>query len=285
MKAIIQSTLKEATRKKTFVVMGVVSVLYLIFWTLISYFYVNNVASDDFGLQVRSVVEPALIRMGLQFSSMLMCLLTIMLGAGAIASELENGMVHAILSRPLRRSEYVFGKLLGLLILVVTYASALFFFLLLIGTLFGMDTITALSLGQVLGSWFFYVLVPTTLLCVTIHGSVIMRVVPNGLLMIFVYILGNVGGMVEMIGEMLRNDGVISTGIFLSLASPFHVLYKQAENVLLSTSSLTGDMALAMGGLSGGGDAPSVSMYVYIGAYTLFFLGLALRRFRKMDIS
>lgn len=284
MRAIMDSTLKEAIRKKTFIVMGVITVLYLVFWAVILQYFQNT----DLGARNASFKPLAAImltQMGLQFSSMLMCLLTIVVGAGTIASELETGMIHAILSRPLRRTEYIFGKLAGLAILIAAYATALFAAILLIGRAYSLDTLTALSFAQVFEGWLLFTLVPLALLCLTLYGSISLKVVPNGILMIFVYILGNIGGMVEMIGNYINSRAVNSAGIFLSLVSPFHTLYSAAERILLPSSGLAGELMRGAAGLTGSGQPASSAMFVYIAVYTLAFLALALRKFSKIDIN
>lgn len=134
----------------------------------------------------------------------MVCPLIIVLGAGAIVSELESGMVHAILSRPLARGEYL---------------------------------------------------------------------------------LGNIGGMVEMIGNYINSKAVNSTGIFLSLVSPFHTLYSTAERILLPSSGLAGEVMRGAAGLTGSGQPASPAMFVYIAIYTLGFLALAARKFGRIDLN
>lgn len=284
MSAIAISALKEAVRKKTFIVMGIVTVLYLILWAVILYFFQNSGISSE-GDQFMSLATVMVTQMGLQFSSMLICLLTIILGAGAIAAELETGMIHAILSRPLDRTAYVLGKLFGLAILTAIYATILYAALLIIGCAFSLNTVTTLSVIQLLEGWLLYLLVPLCVLCMTIYGSVSLKVVPNGLLMIFIYILGNIGGMVEMIGNYISSKPVVSAGIFISLLSPFHTLYGSAERVLLPSTGFVGEMMRGIGGLTGGGRPASTAMYIYIALYALGFLALAIRKFRKIDIN
>jgi ABC-type transport system involved in multi-copper enzyme maturation permease subunit len=280
----MDSTLKEALRKKTFIVMGIITVLYLIFWIVILHYFQNSHLSSR-NADFKSLAAIILTQTGLQFSSMLMCLLTIVLGAGAIASELETGMIHAILSRPLARMEYIFGKLIGLSILIAAYSTALFAAILLIGRAYSLDTITALSFVQIFEGWILYILVPLTLLSLTIFGSITLKVVPNGLLMIFIYILGNIGGMVEMIGNYINSKTVDSAGIFLSLISPFHTLYSTAEGILLPSSGLAGELMRGAAGLTGSGQPASSVMFIYIVIYTFGFLALAIGKFRKMDIN
>lgn len=265
--------------------MTVVAVLYLILWTVLLHYFNQSMNADEMFMEVNSVASIMVTQTGLQFSSMLLCLLTIMLGAGSIASELENGMIHAIISRPLRRYEYVLGKFVGLLILLFIYATLLFCAILLIGQFFSLSTVAMLTPMQILKGWFLYLLVPVVILCVTIFGSVSLKVVPNGLLMIFIYILGNIGGMVEMIGKYIGNDPVISAGIFISLVSPFNTLFSEAQRVLVPSSGIAGELMQSAGGLSGSGEPASVWMFVYIGVYAIVFMLLSIRKFGKMDIN
>jgi ABC-type transport system involved in multi-copper enzyme maturation permease subunit len=283
MKAIAIAALKEAVRKKIFVVMGLVTILYLVLWAVILYFFQG---SDGSGAgEFQSLAAVLVTSMGLQFSSMLMCLLTIVLGAGAVASELETGMIHAVLSRPLGRTQYVLGKFTGLAVLSAAYATALYAALLAVAGAFGMDTVTTLTFGRMAAAWALYLLVPLSVLCLTLYGSVSMKVVPNGLLMIFIFLLGNVGGVVEMIGKYVNSRGTASAGIFISLISPFHTLYGAAERVLLPTTGILGEALKGLGGITGGGQPASPVMFAYIAVYALGFLALAVRKFRRTDIA
>ena len=103
--------------------------------------------------------------------------------------------------------------------------------------------------------------------------------------MIFIYILGQIGGMVEMVGQLLNSGSVSSAGIFLSLVSPFHMLYITCQNFLLPSANITQNAARFAGGLTGSGAPPSVWMYVYTALYVAAFILLALRSFSKKDIA
>ncbi len=280
----MMTTLKEALRKKTFTIMGIVTALYLVFWSILLYYFENEAHSHQMEKSFKAVASYMLTQMGLQFSSMLMALITIMLGAGAIAGELETGLIHAMMTRPIRRYEYILGKLCGLSILACAYATALFGLLLCISAAFGLSTVVSLSPFQIFASWLLYLLVPVAVLCLTLFGSVTFKTVPNGLLMIFIYILGNVGGMVEMVGKYINSDSVTAAGIFVSLISPFHTIFITMERVLLPTSGLVQELMRSGGGLSGSGALASPAMYVYIGIYMVGFVVLTIWKFSKRDI-
>ncbi len=281
---IAKAALKEAVRKKTFIVMSIVTALYLILWAVILYYFTNSVIGDGAG-RIMPLATVMITQMGLQFSSMLMCLLTIILGAGAISAELDNGMIHAILSRPIGRAEYVLGKYVGLAVLTAAYAALLYAALLLIGGMFSLSTIVSLDVSQIVCGGILYLLVPLAVLCLTLYGSVSIKTVPNGLLMIFIYILGNIGGMVEMIGNVVGSKPVLSAGIFISLISPFHTLYGAAERSLLPTAGFAGDMLRGIDGLPGSGRPASAAMYIYIAIYALGFLALAVHKLRKPTLT
>ena len=261
--------------------MGAIAALFLLLWGLLLHYALRM----HIPAQLRGTASFMLTSMGLQFSSMLLALLTIMLAAGSIASDLDTGLAHGILSRPIRRSEYVLGKLTGLALITAVFATVFYSLLLVIGGLSGLSTITSLTLGQIFGGWMLFLTAPLAVLCLTLWGSVWFRTVPNGILMIFIYILGNIGGMVEMVGQLLNNRPIGSAGIFLSLISPFHMLYVTCENFLLPRANLMQNVARFSGGLTGSGAPPSQWMHVYTVLYVAVFLLLALRSFSKKDIS
>ena len=282
MTAIMLSTLKEAVRKKTFIVMGIITVLYLVLWNILLFFFMREV--DSHGAMFRDMASHLLTTVGLNNSAMMIALLTVMLAAGAVSSDLETGVIHAMLSRPLARWEYILGKYLGFAAISCAYATALYAVVLGTASAFGLPTVTGLGFGQIAGGWMFFMLEPLVLICVTVFGSVGIRTVPNGILMIFVFILGYIGGMVEQVGNMINNRNVIGSGIFLSLVSPFHTLYNSAARILLPDMGLTGGMASIAGGMAGGGSPASVWMYLYTGVYALGFLLLAVWKFSKKDV-
>ena len=67
-------------------------------------------------------VSQVLILVAFMFSFVL-AMTAAFLGAPAIAADLESGVAHAILARPIRRSDLVLGRWLGLVVVVVAYAT------------------------------------------------------------------------------------------------------------------------------------------------------------------
>jgi ABC-type transport system involved in multi-copper enzyme maturation permease subunit len=73
-------------------------------------------------LEVRLAVSQVLIMIAFMFSFVL-AMSAAFLAAPAIASDIESGTIHAMLARPLRRSELLVGRWLGLSIVVAAYAA------------------------------------------------------------------------------------------------------------------------------------------------------------------
>ncbi len=72
-------------------------------------------------LEIRIGVSQVLILIAFMFSFVL-AMSAAFLAAPAIASDVETGTVHAMLARPMRRSDLVVGRWLGLAIVVAAYA-------------------------------------------------------------------------------------------------------------------------------------------------------------------
>jgi ABC-type transport system involved in multi-copper enzyme maturation permease subunit len=80
-------------------------------------------AGDSSELEIQVGVSQVLILVAFMFSFVL-AMTAAFLGAPAIAADLESGVAHAMLARPIRRSELVIGRWLGLAVIIVGYAAA-----------------------------------------------------------------------------------------------------------------------------------------------------------------
>ena len=115
-------TLREVARRRIlWVLLGlsIVSVL-LVAWgvdRLVTYARADGILE----VQVRIGVSQVLIVIAFMFSFVL-AMSAAFLGAPAIATDVETGTVHAMLARPLRRSELLLGRWLGLSVVVAGYA-------------------------------------------------------------------------------------------------------------------------------------------------------------------
>ena len=80
-------------------------------------------AGQTTDLEIQLGVSQVLILVAFMFS-LVLAMTAAFLGAPAIASDLESGVAHAILARPIRRADLIVGRWLGLAVVVVLYAAA-----------------------------------------------------------------------------------------------------------------------------------------------------------------
>ena len=79
--------------------------------------------SDVDELQIRVGVSQVLILIAFMFSFIL-AMTAAFLGAPAIGGDIESGVALALLARPLRRTELILGRWLGLAVVVIAYTLA-----------------------------------------------------------------------------------------------------------------------------------------------------------------
>ncbi len=279
MMAIAAASFKEALRKKLFILVAVVTLVYLIIFGIINYFVVKEIAGEG-ALGALVVASTIVSFLGFYFSSMLVALLTIMVSVGAISSEVESGVIHSVVTRPLKRSSYVLGKYLGLGVLSVAYAVLLFAAVIGICAVFQLPIIKALEPVNLIKGLLFFALEPLAILSLSIYGSTAFKTLSNGIFVVSIYILGLIGGMMEQIGTMLENQSVTNWGIFSSLISPFDVIYRQVLSSVFLNMGITNPFTM-----QGGGSAPSIWMLIYIFVYIPGLILLAIRKFKSKDIS
>ncbi len=120
--AIAGLTLREIARRRILWVLLALSVgsVILVGWgvdRLVATARMEHVEE----LEIRIGVSQVLIMIAFMFSFVL-AMSAAFLAAPAIASDVETGTVHAMLARPMRRSDLVIGRWLGLAVVVSGYA-------------------------------------------------------------------------------------------------------------------------------------------------------------------
>jgi ABC-type transport system involved in multi-copper enzyme maturation permease subunit len=282
--AIAAASFKEALRKKLFLLVAVITLVYLTLFGVITHFAVKDLSMQG-ALNTINAIDVAsniVSFLGFYFSSMLVAFLTIMVSVGSISSEVESGVIHSIVTRPIKRSSYILGKYLGLGVLSVSYGIFLYAAIIGICAIFKLPIVKALEPLNVVKGLLFFTLEPAAILSLSIYGSAAFKTLSNGIFVISIYILGLIGGVMEQIGSMLGNQSLANLGIISSLISPFDVIYRQMLSALFSDIGITSPFMVASGVIS---TSPSIWMLIYIFVYIPGLVLLAIRKFSLKDIS
>lgn len=217
---IARLTILEASRRKLLLALGLLTlvVIALSSWGFSRLPTIKNVTPAE----VRLAASQLTILMAFMFSGVL-ALGSTLVAAPSIASDIESGVALAILPRPIRRSELLMGKWLGLAILVTLYAAGS-------------------GLLQLLGIWLATNYVPPnpvgTLTFVAAEGIVLMslalllstRLAPmtGGVIALVLFFVAWIGGIALAIGQAFANDTIINIGVGSRLLIPTDGLWHGA---------------------------------------------------------
>lgn len=284
---IAMTSLKEALRKKVILLVGILTLIYLAILTLITYYaYQGNISSDNSSINLYVLASTFISVLGFYFSSMLVAFLTIMVSVGSVSSEIESGVLHSIITRPIKRSSYILGKYLGIALLIVSYSVLLYLGLILIYWIIIPNFVATFSAGMILKGLFFFILEPLAILSLSIFSSTSFKTLGSGIFVIAIYILGLLGGIFEQVGILIGNDLINSLGILSSLISPFDVIYRELISNFFSGTGFTNPfLNVFSDGTMSSGATPSSWMLLYVFVYITGLILLSIRKFKKRDIS
>src|SRR5947209_12588732 len=123
---IARLTIQEASRRRLLLALVILTLIVVGFsaWGFNKITTVTNGAGQTLpAQQVALITSQLLIVVTFMFSGVLALSAAVVAGP-LISSEVESGLLLSMLARPVRRSEIVIGKWLGLAVLVAIYAGA-----------------------------------------------------------------------------------------------------------------------------------------------------------------
>ncbi|MHB1004596.1 MAG: ABC transporter permease subunit [Chloroflexota bacterium] len=278
---VARFTFQEASRKKVLFGALLLSTLFLALFAIGNHFayadFTRSSArpSSSLSSDMRPIIGGALSIAGLYVVNFLAGLLSIFSAVGTISSEIDSGTLHAIVPKPVRRWEIVLGKWLGYAVMLVIYLVAMGVALMAIVTIVWGITPPNPAGGLALMS-----LSTLMLLSLTILGGTLLPTVANGIVVFMLYGVGLMGGFIEQIGSLVRNDTMVNIGIVSSLLIPSDVLWKMASYVLQPEELLARSITTPIFG----GSVPSVTMIGYTALYVVAAIVLSMVAFSRRDL-
>lgn len=277
MLTIAALTFKEVVRRRILLVTIVMAVAFLALYGMGVHYGYKDMAGSHYAGPMQALIAPMFLSIGLYFGSFIIAFLAVMAAVGSISGEIENGVIYAVVPRPLRRLEIILGKFIGYGLMLSVFASLFYVAVLLI-----VHYNTGLNAPVKVGAIGLFCLQPVILLAVTLFGTTFMSTLANGIGCFMLYAVGVVGGMLEQIGHLAQSQVLVNIGIVSSLVMPADSVYRKIVYTLLSAPGAS--FSSLMMGPFGSVSEPSVWMLVYTGLYVLFFLSMALRIFTRRDI-
>lgn len=276
---IARLTILEASRRRLLIALGILTVVVigLTSWGFSRLPSMRDVTPGE----VRLAASQLTILVAFMFSGVL-ALGSTLVAAPTIASDIESGIALAILPRPVRRSEVLMGKWLGLSILITLYA---------LGS----------GLLELLGIWLATSYLPpnpiATLAFVAAEGIVLMtlalllstRLAPmtGGVIALVLFFVAWIGGIALAIGQAFNNDTIINIGVGSRLLIPTDGLWHGAIFNLEPSDVLA--LARAAGRARAGNpffesQPASLAYLAWVAAWLLGLLALANWSFARRDL-
>ncbi len=212
---------------------------------------------------------------GLYATNFLVIMMSVLISVATISGEIESHTIESLLTKPIDRWQLVVGKWLGYALIVFVYVLFLPGGVLLIVYLRSGFTLNNIPLG--LGLIFLEGLIG---LSISIAGGTRLSTLANGALAFMLFGLAFIGGWVEQIGAVFRNEMAVNIGIVSSLLMPTETLWRKATT--LFDSGVTGGLEFA--GPFSVTAQPSNVMIVYSIVYVVALMALALWLFTRRDV-
>src|SRR6202521_6095 len=263
---IARLTILEASRRKLLLALGVLTVVVIVLtsWGFSRLPAMRGVTPAE----VRLASSQLTILVAFMFSGVL-ALGSTLVAAPSIASDIESGIPLAVLPRPIRRSQLLMGKWLGLALLVTLYAAGS-------------------GLLEMLGIWLATGYTPpnplAALTFVAAEGIVLMTLA----LLLSTRLAPMTGGVIALaIGQGFNNDTIINIGVGSRLLIPTDGLWHGAIFYLEPSDFLA---AARLGGRARAAnpffaDQPPPVIYVaWVVAWLGGLLALANLSFAKRDL-
>lgn len=282
---LARMTFREAIRRRIVLTGLLLGLCFLIIYSIGFHYIIDSarVAGQSIseGIPKETVVRVAqtegastLLLAGLYATAFLCIAMAALLAADTLAGEISSGTIQTIVTKPIRRSDVVFGKWLGFAMLL-----GLYFLLLGGGTVLSVWAQTGYAPGHLAAGLGLIYLEALLIMTVSMACSSAMSALATGGVVFGLYGLAFIGGWIEQFGAIIQNATAVKVGIIASLIIPSETLWRRAAYEM--QTPLTAAFGLSPFGTV---SVPSLLMIVYALAYLLAALWIAVRTFQKRDM-
>jgi Cu-processing system permease protein len=277
---IVVATLRECTRRRVFVVIVVLTALFLALYTLgtvTAFHHLGKPApGDNFDISV--LAGAPLLGLAMFATLFLSTVVAVFLTFNVLRGDAEQGLLQPMVVRPPGRVVFLIGRFVAAAAVAAVYAVAVY----------GAATVIT---GLAGGWWPDQIVLPALELAaaavvvtaISLAGSVYLSTIANGIAVLMLFGAGLVGGLLGQIGDSIHSDTLSSLGTITSWALPFEALYQAGLHALTAqTSGLTG-VIVHLGPLGGAQSAGPV-LAPWVLGYVLLVVAAGGAAFVRRDL-
>src|SRR2546430_6123240 len=281
---IARLTIQEASRRRLLLALVILTLIVVGFsaWGFNKIMTVTNSAGQTLpAQQVALITSQLLIVVTFMFSGVLALSAAVVAGP-LISSEVESGLLLSMLARPVRRSEVVIGKWLGLGVLVAAYAAGAALF-----ELVAVDWATGYLPPHPIELTLFVAAEGLVLLSLGLLLSTRLSGITAGVIALVAWLMGWIAGVVGDIGTGLQNQALANVGVVSHLILPSDGLWRGAIYAMEPDTFIAAMRALGTAGRANPLAATDPPPLEFLGWVVLWFaivLGASIWSFRTREI-
>jgi ABC-2 type transport system permease protein len=286
---IARFTLQEAVSRRLILAGVLISLAFIGLYSLGFHFAYDKSLENTTAPEQRlslGVAFATLTLFGVYVVNYLASFLALFLSVAAVSGEIDGGTLHAVLARPIRRSEFIVGRWLGYACMIAAYILAMTGLVLLVANL-----IAGYSVPNPVPALLLMLLEGVLLLTLSLFGSTLMPTLANGIVVFTLLGLAWLAGIIEFVGRLLSSapdstggDALLNIGTFVSLLVPSDALWRGASYYLESPSMLAA-LGATRGGIPFFSTLPPAAPLVWWSiAYVCVVLLGAVLAFRARDL-
>jgi ABC-type transport system involved in multi-copper enzyme maturation permease subunit len=281
---VARLTVQEASRRRLLLALMILTLL-VVGFSAWGFNKITTVTGSDGSVlpavQVTLITSQLLIVVTFVYSGVLALSAAVVAGP-LISSEVESGLLLSMLARPMRRSEVVIGKWLGLAVLVAIYAagSALL-------EIAAVDWATGYVPPHPIELILYVGTEGLALLSLGLLLSTRLSGITGGVIALVAWLMGWVGGVVGDIGVGLQNQAIENIGTISHLILPTDGLWRGAvyamePDAVLATLRAAGTIGRA--NPFSAVDPPPIEFLAWVVVWFAIMLVLSIWSFRTREI-
>ncbi len=280
---VARQVVNEAARRRLLLALLLLTlvVIALTVWGISRIDDLRNGGQPLSDAQKKTIVSQLLILVMFMFSWVL-SLAAVFVASPAVSGELESGIALAMLARPISRAEYVVGKWLGLVALVVAYGvAAAAIELIAVRAVSGYQPPHPFEfLGFVLGEGV-VILTFALMLSTRLAGMV------GGVIAAILFGIAWMGGIVGGVGAAFNNETISNVGTLTKLILPTDGLWRGAvwslePSLVIAAQSQLGPAVAANPFFAAA--PPPAAYVVWAVIWIVAILALAIWSFRSREV-
>jgi ABC-type transport system involved in multi-copper enzyme maturation permease subunit len=281
---VARLTVQEASRRRLLLAL-VILTLIVVGFSAWGFNKITTVTRSDGTVlpaqQVTLIASQLLIVVTFVYSGVLALSAAVVAGP-LISSEVESGLLLSMLARPMRRSEVVIGKWLGLAVLVAIYAAGSAFL-----EIAAVDWATGYVPPHPIDLVIYVGAEGLALLSLGLLLSTRLSGITGGVIALVAWLMGWIAGVVGDIGVGLQNQAVENVGTISHLILPTDGLWRGAvyamePDLVLATLRAAGTVGRA--NPFAAVDPPPIEFLAWVVVWFAIMLGLSIWSFRTREI-